>query len=417
MKKLFLHDSRSGLSKTYDDLIFDLNNILSDSKYIYTDSVYKIFLRILHSLINKNDVCLLDGKFTNEEISNLGLSPETIIESEPLQDSIKIACTSQLLRCLNDVTDNWSLTIFTSGTTGTPKKVKQTLTSLTRHVKKGTKYKDDKWALAYDPTHMAGLQVFFQALFNLNSIISIFTVNALKTIEEIEKHQINCISSTPTFYRLFFYDQNIQLLSIERVTLGGERFDNQLEKRLRKVFPNAQIRNVYASTEVGSLLSSRNDLFKIPAYLKEKIKVSADNELILHKDIMSNSKEITLHQDWFHTGDIVEFVNGVFFKFLNRKNELINIGGYNVNPHEIEKEINNISFVLNSLVSSRPNRLIGNILVADIQLQKSCTQPLSNVESEITNILNKKLLKWKVPRIFYFNVNLEITRSGKKKRI
>ena len=99
--------------------------------------------------------------------------------------------------------------------------------------------------------------------------------------------------------------------------MGGERFDNQLEKRLRKVFPNAQIRNVYASTEVGSLLSSRNDLFKIPAYLKEKIKVSADNELILHKDIMSNSKEITLHQDWFHTGDIVEFVNGVFFKFLN----------------------------------------------------------------------------------------------------
>jgi hypothetical protein len=96
----------------------------------------KYFLEFYIALLIKKDVCLLDGKFTNEKISNLGLSLETIIESEPLQESIKIACTSQLLRCLNDVTDNWSLTIFTSGTTRTPKKVKQTLTSLSSHVKK-----------------------------------------------------------------------------------------------------------------------------------------------------------------------------------------------------------------------------------------------------------------------------------------
>jgi acyl-CoA synthetase (AMP-forming)/AMP-acid ligase II len=58
------------------------------------------------------------------------------------------------------------ITIFTSGTTGQPKKVIHTVGTLLRAVRHGEKYQNQTWAYAYNPTHMAGLQVFFQVFIN-----------------------------------------------------------------------------------------------------------------------------------------------------------------------------------------------------------------------------------------------------------
>ena len=64
--------------------------------------------------------------------------------------------------------------MFTSGTTGQPKKVVHSIQTLTRSVRRGEKYNNQIWAYAYNPTHMAGLQVFFQAFENLNTLINVF---------------------------------------------------------------------------------------------------------------------------------------------------------------------------------------------------------------------------------------------------
>jgi len=55
---------------------------------------------------------------------------------------------------------SWKIGLYTSGTTGRPKKVYHTFASLTRNVKTGDKYADNVWAFAYNPTHVAGVQVF-----------------------------------------------------------------------------------------------------------------------------------------------------------------------------------------------------------------------------------------------------------------
>ena len=164
------------------------------------------------------------------------------------------------------------IVIFTSGTTGQPKKVIHTISTLTRSVRLGEKYKGQIWAYAYNPTHMAGLQVFFQTFGNLNTIVNVFNKTRIEVYNEIEDKKVTHISATPTFYRLLLPFERAYN-SVVRVTLGGEKSDQRLYNSIKKIFPNAKINNVYASTEAGSLFAARGDLFKIPESIRDKFKV------------------------------------------------------------------------------------------------------------------------------------------------
>ena len=118
--------------------------------------------------------------------------------------------------------------------------------TLTRSVRTGDKYKNQVWAYAYNPTHMAGLQVFFQAFENQNTLINVFNQSREYVYQQIKAMNITHMSATPTFYRLLLpfedaYD------SVIRVTLGGEKSDQHLYDSIKKIFPNAKINNVYAS--------------------------------------------------------------------------------------------------------------------------------------------------------------------------
>ena len=79
-----------------------------------------------------------------------------------------------MINDLEKTTENWKLFLYTSGTTGTPKEVGLTWKQLTRNIKKNNKHSKDKWALAYNPAHYAGIQVILQAMLNRNLLVNIF---------------------------------------------------------------------------------------------------------------------------------------------------------------------------------------------------------------------------------------------------
>ena len=49
------------------------------------------------------------------------------------------------------------------------------------------------------------------------------------------------------------------------------------------------------------------------------------------------------------------------FRFKSRRNELINVGGYKVNPNEVEKEITAVAGVLQAVVYGKVNSVLGNV--------------------------------------------------------
>ena len=102
--------------------------------------------------------------------------------------------------------------------------------------------------------------------------------------------------------------------------------------------------------------------------------------------------------------------NQKIFKFVSRKNELINVGGYKVNPNEVEEVLLQNSKIKNAKVFGKPNAVLGNILSAEIVVFEN--QELE--EAEIRNYLEDKLQNYKIPRRISFVEEIGLTRTGKK---
>ncbi|MBT8181757.1 MAG: AMP-binding protein, partial [Eudoraea sp.] len=269
------------------------------------------------------------------------------------------------------------------------------------------------WAFAYNPTHFAGLQVFFQALFNKNALVFVFQRDFKKVYKDLEEHQVSNMSCTPTFMKLLLGSIENPLEQVKVLTFGGERFDPKIMEGVSKYFPNAKISNVYASTEAGSLLRGQGEYFSIPDRYKDLIRIEND-ELLIHHDLLGESKTFALHGNWYHTGDKVEYIDETRFKFKNRDSDLINVGGYKINPIEIEGVISKISGVSDVLVMGRKNSLLGNVIVAEIISDGSLTEP--EIKKLIKDEVGHQLQSYKMPHKIKFVKSFQLTRTGKVKR-
>lgn len=392
---------------TYTDLLNSLNNCHQYFQLYKTADIYAYFVNLIKALAANKPLVLLDSDLNPSEIDGVDESLVNVSEvaEYPVYESMH-----DVVSAIRQSTSE--ITIFTSGTTGQPKQVIHTVSTLTRSVRIGDKYKGQIWAYAYNPTHMAGLQVFFQAFENLNTLINVFNKQRSEVYELISRYNVTHISATPTFYRLLLpYEKAYD--SVARVTLGGEKSDQHLYDNIVKIFPSAKINNVYASTEAGSLFAAKGECFQIPEKIRDKFTV-VDDELLIHKSLLGRSDSFKFEGDYYHSGDLVEWVDKEqgLFRFKSRKNELINVGGYKVNPGEVENVLLSIDEVKQAYVYGKVNSVLGNVLCADIQLEVGST--LTNVD--IKKALASQLQDFKIPRRIKFVEEFELTRTGKLKR-
>jgi acyl-coenzyme A synthetase/AMP-(fatty) acid ligase len=411
--KSFWTDPSRDFTRTYPDLIRDLNGKRVFKKYIHYRDPYQILRELIFSLALGLECHLLDSDFSPEEISHLGINPDQLRQASDTQPPA-IPDYPALIRQIESQKQNTRIVIYTSGTTGRPKSVSYRFEVLQRAVKKGEKFKNDVWAFAYNPTHFAGIQVFLQAFLNQNPMVNIFDLSGQDLARAISGYNVTNISATPTFYRKMLAEIDGEFPAVKRITLGGEKFDPTIERQLAGLFPNAVIRNIYASTEAGTLFTATNDVFSIDPDIKPFIQFEPDGELLIHKDLLGDFNSMDRQGDWYYTGDMVEFIDPDHFKFISRKSEMINVGGYKVNPHEVEEEIRKVNGVLDARVKARANRITGYILMAEISRKNGLVE--AGLEKRIMDHLKNSLQEFKIPRLFKFVEKLELTRTGKKER-
>lgn len=407
--KLFLFDIASGTRKTWQDLIEDLQSLDRLPVHCYEKEIYRVFLYVIASLLTDSTITVLDSDFSREELAHLGIAKSELKQTVPVRIN-NISGPEGLIARVGRA-QNWRLSLFTSGTTGVPKMITHNFENMTRSVRINSSKENDVWGFAYNPTHIAGLQVFFQALLNQNSLVNIFLQDKEQIFDLIEQEGITNISATPTYYRLLLPTSRT-FPDVKRITLGGEKFDPRLADRLNQIFPNAKILNVYASTEAGTVLAAQGDSFTVKPKDRHKIKI-VENELWVHKSLLGENELLTSDNEWYHTGDMVEIQekDPLTFRFVSRKNETINVGGYNVNPLEVEEIINSHPKVKTSTVYAKESSLVGNLLMCDVEAVDD-----SLTEMEITRFLNGKVQPFKIPRIINVVSKIEVTRTGKIKR-
>lgn len=407
----FLKDIEKGAPIKWDFLINDINNALTYNLYCKSDNYYHVFRHIIISMIIGKEIILLDSDFTDSELVKLtGFS-----EYEEFSELIEkgsfplLRDKEDLIKKLRNTFNDWKVTLYTSGTTGIPKKVTHNFNSITRFVKISGRNSNSIWGFAYNPTHMAGIQVFFQALLNGNSIVRLFGLTPGEIYNEIKEYGITHISATPTFYKLLLPCEEA-FQSVERITSGGEKFNEKTIMQLKRIFPNAKTTNVYASTEAGTLFASDNDLFTIAPEFEHLIRV-ANNELLIHNSLVGSID--TNLEEWYNTGDLVETISEkpLKFRFTSRKNDFINVGGYKVDPLEVEETILTMPGIKNARVFSKSNSVLGNIICSEVILSDKHIS-----ESSIRIFLQSKIQEYKIPRIIHFVDELSITRTGKVKR-
>lgn len=412
MNDLFLVAGKNTYS--YQSLIADLNRIQTGQRYVSspTNHPYEVFLAIVHSLVHDYEIELLDGELSASELLAQGVDQDSLRETVPINTSRTVGNLTELFERIRGST-SWKLTLYTSGTTGRPKKVTHNLITLSRNVVVSEKHASDVWVLAFLPTHMAGLQVFLQAFMNRNPLIYAFGEDMTRLSELLRQHQVTHISATPTYYRTALQLLTGEYPSVRSVAYGGEGFDSVLHTNMTSLFPQARFRNIYASTETGSLLIGNGEWVKIPEGLKPFIAIQ-QGELMVHRSLLGYMHAREEEADWFATGDLVEQVGEDRIRIVSRKSDFINTGGNKVNPLEVEAVLREVPGVQDVCVKGKPNSILGQIVVAEIVIGEGEDGPV--IKHRAKHYAVERLQQWKVPRMIYIVPHMEPSRTGKKVR-
>lgn len=402
-------DGRSGAVETWAELIARVQaRAAAHHPCLQPGSTRDALASIATTLVGEAEQTLLDADFTPAEIAALGFTPGDLRRTVALAAPEPL--TLELLQRRAAGASRARLGLFTSGTAGLPKRVWQPAVNLARAVKVSPRHAAAVWALAYSPTHVAGIQVFLQALANGCPIVEVRDLDRAAVLAAIERHGVTHLSATPSFHRLLL-PADRALPGVRSVTLGGESADAALIEKLRALFPAARFRNVYASTEAGTLLTAEGDVFAIAPGLEGRVAVR-EGTLHVHRSLLGEF-DGAAPGEWYDTGDTVAIVSEAprRFRIVARARDWINVGGSKVNPHEVEAVLAAHPAVAQARVFGRRNSLLGQVLCAEVVARGAAP-----AEAALREFAEAQLQPFKVPRMIRFVDNVASTRTGKVAR-
>ena len=314
--------------------------------------------------------------------------------------------------------------IPTSGTTGTPKLVAHTWASLTRSAKPPTTGSADlRWGLLYDPARFAGLQVLLQAMVGGSAVIMPVDYRDLSSaVPLLASMGCNALSATPSLWRKLAIAGLLDRLDLRVVTLGGEPADQRILDVLKRRFPRATIRHIYASTECGVGLSVTDGIAGFPVSLLERpsgglrLRVrDADGTLLMKLDQMEQRLISGGHlpQDsagWVDTGDVVER-RGDRYHFLGRATGAINVGGQKVHPSVVEQVILAVPGVQAVRVFGKTNPIVGALVAAEIVTDAN--HDAVAVKDQVLAECRRLLKRHEVPAVVQFSDRIALSATGK----
>ncbi|WP_088068460.1 AMP-binding protein [Gottfriedia luciferensis] len=117
----------------------------------------------------------------------------------------------------------------------------------------------------------------------------------------------------------------------------------------------------------------------------------------------------TLKDGWLYTGDLGYMDEEGFFYIVDRKKDMINAGGFNVYPRDIEEVLYEHEAVQEVVVIGIPDSYRGETVKAFIVLKEG----KSVTEAELDEFSRKYLAAYKVPRFYEFRTELPKTMIGK----
>ncbi|KAL5707571.1 o-succinylbenzoate--CoA ligase [Ranunculus cassubicifolius] len=358
------------------------------------------------------------------------------------------------------------LICFTSGTTGTPKGVSITHTSLI--VQSLAKIaivgytQDDVYLHTAPLCHIGGISSAMAMLMIGASHVLLPKFESKSVLHAIQQYHVSSLITVPAMMSdLISYIRSHRTQrageSLKKILNGGGQLSNELIMDAAEIFPKAKLISAYGMTETCSSLTFKT-LYPSPRSDGKHQKASEGKsvhlgfcvgkpaphvELVVDRDgriltrgphIMlrywnQNTSEIpdSLHQGWLDTGDIGCLDSNGDLWLIGRSNGRIKSGGENIYPEEVEAVLSCHPGVGGIIVVGVPDARYSEMVVACVQMKerwkwadpepKEAAEYQLSSESLYNYCREKELTRFKIPKKFIpWMRAFPVTSTGKLKR-
>ncbi|EGQ26967.1 fatty acid--CoA ligase family protein [Mammaliicoccus sciuri] len=420
---------------TPDEISFILEN--SDAKAVIAiDQLLPLVEVASHSFptIENYIICELSPD-TPEKMAGLADSVKTKVhafmalmkQSQPLSEMVKVD------------EDESAIILYTSGTTGHPKGAMLTHKNIYSNARDVGNYldfsEDDRIVATLPLFHVFALTVVANApLLKGATILLEPRFSPSEIFSLIRKQKATVFAGVPTMYNFLYQYPDGKTEDFETVRLaisGGSSlpvsllhdFEEKFQVRVSEGYGLSEASPVTCFNPLdrervpGSIGTTiMNVENKVVNELGEEVADNEVGELIVRgPNVMKGYYKLpeetaaVLRDGWLYTGDLARRDENGYFYIVDRKKDMIIVGGFNVYPREVEEVLFSHRDIIEAAVIGVPDVNFGEEVQAYVVLKEGSKA----TEQTILDFCAKRLAKYKVPKYIEFLDELPKNTTGK----
>jgi long-chain acyl-CoA synthetase len=331
--------------------------------------------------------------------------------------------------------------MYTSGTTGWPKGVMATHLNVWHNATQFGKVHfkpQDTIMIATPIFHCWGLiNGTFGMLSQGGTVITVERFYPEKALDDIERLRPTIFQGVPPMYNVLLKQPDLEKRDISSVvfclsaaTKMPENLIRQVEEDLKWRYAEAwgltEVSCVgstahYTETRLGSCGKGMDDArMKVVDENGQTLTPGQQGELCVRGTCVTNgylnkpeaTKEVFDPEGWFHSGDIAFMDEDGFAYIVDRKKDMINVGGEKVFPSEVEDMMLSHPKIKDMVIVGIPDEVKGEAPKAFIQLKEGETADAE----EIREFCKTRMAPYKVPVAVEFVSEIPRSPAGKALR-
>lgn len=317
---------------------------------------------------------------------------------------------------------------FSSGSSGTPKRVARThynilseVESISCALKLSSR---DKILCPVPLFHAYGFSCGMMASLYAGAILVLVNkFNPRSIITMLERENISIFLGVPYMFDMLSrvrISKKIRFGSLRCCLSSGISLSSEIARKFYRrfgVFP----RQLYGATEIGVIAINLNEnirdsLDSVGKPIGDvKMRVNSSGEIVVNGPSVGkcyydggNHTKPLLRNGYFFTGDLGEIDKHGNIYLRGRKTSFINVAGTKVDPREVEEILKEHPAVKDAVVIGVPDKLRGEIIKAVIVLENN-----SISLDEIRKYCHARIASFKLPRIIELRNEIPISMLGK----
>ncbi|RFU63553.1 fatty acid--CoA ligase family protein [Peribacillus saganii] len=334
--------------------------------------------------------------------------------------------------------DETAIILYTSGTTGKPKGAMLTHKNLYSNAQDVADYlkinENDRVITALPMFHVFCLTVALNApLMSGGTLVIVPRFSPKEVFRIASEYEITLFAGVPTMYNfLYQYEEGTaeDLKSLRLCISGGASMPVALLNSFEKKF-NVQISEGYGLSEASpvtcfnpldrprkpgsigtSIIHVEN---RVVDELGEEVPVGQVGELVVKgPNVMKGYYKLpeetaaAIKDGWLYTGDLARMDDEGYFYIVDRKKDMVIVGGYNVYPREVEEVLYSHPDVVEAAVIGVPDPNQGETVHCFVVKKNDLL-----TEAELKAFCSEHLAKYKLPSQIDFLEELPKNTTGK----